>query len=96
MSKSSASKRLYLQVLAAMVVGAALGHFQPKLAKQMKTLGDGFVKLVRMLIAPINFLAVAATIFVTWWEGTLDLERARAMLGGQGGQGELELDEATA
>jgi aerobic C4-dicarboxylate transport protein len=61
-SKSSTSKWLYLQVLAAVVIGAALGHFYPDLAKQMKPLGDGFVKLVRMLIAPIIFLTVVVGI----------------------------------
>jgi aerobic C4-dicarboxylate transport protein len=61
-SKSSTSKWLYLQVLVAVVVGAALGHFAPDLAKQMKPLGDGFVKLVRMLIAPIIFLTVVVGI----------------------------------
>lgn len=45
-----------------MVIGATLGHFEPELAKQMKPLGDGFVKLVRMLIAPIIFLTVVVGI----------------------------------
>ncbi len=62
MSKSSTSKWLYLQVLVAVILGAALGHFEPEFALQMKPLGDGFVKLVRMLIAPIIFLTVVVGI----------------------------------
>jgi aerobic C4-dicarboxylate transport protein len=61
-NQATTSKWLYLQVLVAVVVGALLGHFAPDLAKQMKPLGDGFVKLVRMLIAPIIFLTVVVGI----------------------------------
>lgn len=61
-TQASTSKWLYLQVLIAVVVGAMLGHFYPDLAKEMKPLGDGFVKLVRMLIAPIIFLTVVVGI----------------------------------
>ena len=56
------SKSLYIQVLAAVVLGALLGHFDPDLAKQMQPLGDAFVKLVRMVIAPIIFITVAVGI----------------------------------
>jgi aerobic C4-dicarboxylate transport protein len=61
-SASSTSKSLYLQVLVAVILGVLLGYFDPDLAKQMKPLGDGFVKLVRMLIAPIIFLTVVVGI----------------------------------
>ena len=53
---------LYLQVLAAVVAGALLGHFDPGLAVQMEPLGTGFVKLVRMMIAPIIFVTVVVGI----------------------------------
>ena len=56
------SKSLYLQVLAAVVIGVLLGQYAPDLGKDMKPLGDGFVKLVHMLIAPIIFLTVAVGI----------------------------------
>jgi aerobic C4-dicarboxylate transport protein len=62
MSKASQSKSLYLQVLVAVVIGVALGHFAPDLAKQMKPFGDAFVALVRMLIAPIIFITVVVGI----------------------------------
>ena len=62
MSAASKSKSLYLQVLIAVVAGVLIGHFAPDLAKQFKPLGDGFVKLVRMLIAPIIFLTVVVGI----------------------------------
>ncbi|MBC7681186.1 MAG: dicarboxylate/amino acid:cation symporter [Ferruginibacter sp.] len=51
-------KSLYLQVLFAVALGVALGHFQPDLGAQMKPLGDGFIKLIKMMIAPIIFCTV--------------------------------------
>jgi len=57
-----ASKSLYLQVLAAIVAGVLLGHFWPGLAVQMQPFGDAFVKLVRMMIAPIIFITVVVGI----------------------------------
>src|SRR6186997_95421 len=49
---------LYVQVLTAIVLGILLGHFYPQLGEQMKPLGDGFVKMIKMLIAPIIFCTV--------------------------------------
>src|SRR5436190_10025582 len=49
---------LYVQVLIAMVIGVAIGHFFPDTGKQLKPLGDGFIKLVKMVIAPIVFCTV--------------------------------------
>jgi aerobic C4-dicarboxylate transport protein len=63
-STTSASTRtpfyrsLYVQVLAAIAIGIALGHFAPALGTQMKPLGDGFIKLIKMIIAPIIFCTV--------------------------------------
>lgn len=51
-------KVLYIQVLIAVAIGIALGYFYPDLGKAMKPLGDGFIKLVKMVIAPIIFLTV--------------------------------------
>ena len=51
-------KVLYIQVLIAIVIGVLLGQFDPDLAKQMKPLGDGFVNLIRMMIAPVIFCTV--------------------------------------
>jgi aerobic C4-dicarboxylate transport protein len=55
-------KILYVQVLFAIVVGVVLGHFQPEFAVKMKPLGDGFVALIRMIIAPIIFCTVVSGI----------------------------------
>ena len=52
------TKSLYLQVLVAVLLGALLGHFFPAKGAAMKPLGDGFIKLVKMLIAPIVFATV--------------------------------------
>lgn len=65
MTDGSAKKlwqHLYFQVLTAIVIGALLGHFSPALGEKMKPLGDGFIKLIKMLIAPIIFLTVVVGI----------------------------------
>ena len=53
---------LYAQVLAAIVLGALIGHFWPTLGEGLKPLGDGFIKLVKMIIAPVIFLTVTTGI----------------------------------
>ncbi len=49
---------LYVQVLIAVVLGIAVGHFAPKFGESLKPLGDAFIKLIKMLIAPIIFCTV--------------------------------------
>jgi len=56
--RGDASKRLYIWVLSAIVVGAAIGHFAPETAVKLKPLGDAFIALMKMLIGPIIFLTV--------------------------------------
>jgi aerobic C4-dicarboxylate transport protein len=51
-------KSLYLQVLCAIVLGVLLGHFYPEAGAAMKPLGDGFIRLIKMIIAPIIFCTV--------------------------------------
>ena len=53
---------LYGQVLVATVIGVALGHFFPELGAAMKPFGDGFIKLVRMVVGPIIFCTVVVGI----------------------------------
>jgi aerobic C4-dicarboxylate transport protein len=55
-------RTLHFQVLVAILAGIALGQFYPRLGEQMKPLGDGFIKLIRMMIAPIIFLTVVVGI----------------------------------
>ncbi|WP_149195850.1 dicarboxylate/amino acid:cation symporter [Luteimonas suaedae] len=55
-------RQLYVQVIVAIVLGALLGHFAPALAEQFKPLGDGFIKLVKMIIAPVIFLTIVTGI----------------------------------
>src|SRR5688500_17887569 len=50
--------RLYFQVLAGIVIGVILGYVAPETGAAMKPLGDGFIKLIKMLIAPIVFTTV--------------------------------------
>ncbi|MEY2634014.1 MAG: hypothetical protein RIR00_2668 [Pseudomonadota bacterium] len=56
------SKALYIQVLVAIALGVLLGHFYPSLGADMKPLGDGFIKLIKMIIAPIIFCTVVVGI----------------------------------
>jgi aerobic C4-dicarboxylate transport protein len=51
-------RRLYVQVLCAIVAGALLGYWRPDLAQAMKPLGDLFIRLIRMMIEPIIFATV--------------------------------------
>jgi len=63
-------QHLYVQVLTAITLGILLGHFQPEWAVAMKPLGDGFIKLIKMIIAPIIFCTV-----VTGIAGMQDMEK---------------------
>ena len=51
-------RSLYFQVICAVIAGVLLGHFYPEAGKHMKPLGDGFIKLIKMMIAPIIFCTV--------------------------------------
>jgi aerobic C4-dicarboxylate transport protein len=53
---------LYLQVLIAIAAGALVGHFAPATGEALKPLGDAFIKLVKMVIAPVIFLTLVAGI----------------------------------
>lgn len=53
---------LYIQVLIAITIGALLGYFQPSVAEQMKPLGDGFIALIKMIIAPVIFVTITVGI----------------------------------
>jgi aerobic C4-dicarboxylate transport protein len=49
---------LYVQVLIAIAIGIVIGHFFPKTGVAMKPLGDGFIQLIKMMIAPVIFCTV--------------------------------------
>ena len=55
-------KGLYFQVIVAILIGIILGVYQPALAESMKPLGEGFIKLVKMMIAPIIFVTIVTGI----------------------------------
>ncbi|KAB2906500.1 MAG: dicarboxylate/amino acid:cation symporter [Burkholderiaceae bacterium] len=55
-------RQLYFQVVVAIVLGVLLGHFEPQYAAQLKPLGDAFIKLVKMIIAPVIFLTIVTGI----------------------------------
>lgn len=53
---------LYLQVLVAIIAGVLIGHYAPSTGEALKPLGDGFIKLVKMIIAPVIFLTIVTGI----------------------------------
>lgn len=53
---------LYIQVLIAIIVGVLLGYFYPSLGEKMKPLGDGFIGLIKMIIAPVIFITITVGI----------------------------------
>ncbi|MEO8770704.1 MAG: dicarboxylate/amino acid:cation symporter [Ferruginibacter sp.] len=55
-------KNLYIQVLIAIAIGVLLGYFCPSIAKELKPLGDAFIKLIKMMIAPIIFCTIVTGI----------------------------------
>lgn len=55
-------KSLYVQVLFAIVIGISLGYYFPGFSVQLKPLGDGFIKLVKMMIAPVIFCTIVTGI----------------------------------
>ena len=63
-------RTLYFWVLFAIVAGGLVGHFFPETGESLKPLGDGFIKLVKMIIAPVIFLTIVIGI-----AGMRDLKR---------------------
>src|SRR5260370_381075 len=58
MAQKKFYRSLYFQVVTAIFIGVLLGHFYPATGAAMKPLGDGFIKLIRTMIAPIIFCTV--------------------------------------
>ncbi|MBH0237780.1 dicarboxylate/amino acid:cation symporter [Methylobrevis albus] len=69
-------RQLYVQVLVAIAAGMLLGHFYPDFGASLKPLGDGFIKLVKMIIAPVIFLTV-----VTGIAGMTDMKKVGRVAG---------------
>jgi aerobic C4-dicarboxylate transport protein len=69
-------RQLYVQVLVAIGAGIALGHFYPDVGASLKPLGDAFIRLVKMIIAPVIFLTVATGI-----AGMTDLKKVGRVAG---------------
>jgi Na+/H+-dicarboxylate symporter len=53
-------RMLYVQVLIGLALGIAIGYVWPSFGAALKPFGDGFVKLVKMMIAPIVFCTIVA------------------------------------
>ncbi|UFS70794.1 dicarboxylate/amino acid:cation symporter [Geomonas sp. RF6] len=62
MNKKKITQHLYFWVLVAIAIGVALGYYAPETAVAMKPLGDGFIKLIKMIIAPVIFCTVVTGI----------------------------------
>jgi aerobic C4-dicarboxylate transport protein len=61
-SKSRWYGQLYVQVLIGIVIGAAIGYFVPDIGAKLQPFADGFIKLIKMLLAPIIFGTVVVGI----------------------------------
>jgi aerobic C4-dicarboxylate transport protein len=61
-SKSRWYGQLYVQVLIGIVIGAAIGYFMPDIGAKLQPFADGFIKLIKMLLAPIIFGTVVVGI----------------------------------
>jgi aerobic C4-dicarboxylate transport protein len=55
-------RSLYVQVIIAIIIGIMLGYFYPSFAVQLKPFGDGFIKLVKMMIGPVIFCTIVTGI----------------------------------
>ena len=71
---------LYVQVLLAIVAGVLVGYIWPATGEALKPLGDGFIKLVKMIIAPVIFLTI-----VTGIAAMRELASVGRVAGGGGG-----------
>ncbi|ENV10839.1 dicarboxylate/amino acid:cation symporter [Acinetobacter gyllenbergii] len=71
---------LYVQVIFAIVAGILLGHFFPELGESLKPLGEAFIKLVKMIIAPVIFLTVVTGIAGMKNLGSVGRVTAKAMI----------------
>ncbi|GAA0619809.1 dicarboxylate/amino acid:cation symporter [Brevundimonas kwangchunensis] len=69
-------RSLYFQVILAILLGGTIGHFWPTFGESLKPLGDAFIKLVKMIIAPVIFLTI-----VTGIAGMRDLKRIGRVAG---------------
>src|SRR5688572_8814363 len=70
MIRKTIFRHLYFQVLVAIILGAVIGYVYPAFGVKLKPLGDGFIKLIRMVVAPIIFTTVVLGI-----AGMSDLKR---------------------
>jgi aerobic C4-dicarboxylate transport protein len=75
-SRTPLHAQLYAQVLLAIIAGGLIGHFAPETGVALKPLGDAFIKLVKMIIAPVIFLTV-----VTGIAGMSDLKAVGSVAG---------------
>lgn len=69
-------RRLYVQVFFAIICGIIVGHFWPILGESLKPFGDAFIKLVKMIIAPVIFLTIVSGI-----AGVSDLRKVGRVAG---------------
>lgn len=71
---------LYVQVIFAIIAGIILGHFYPEYGESLKPLGDAFIKIVKMIIAPVIFLTVSTGIAGMTNMGSVGRVTGKAML----------------
>lgn len=69
-------KLLYFQVIIAILIGILIGHFFPETGVALKPLGDGFIKMIKMIIAPLIFCSIVLGI-----SGMQDVKKVGAIGG---------------
>lgn len=62
MKRKRLYKSLFFQILIAVVAGVLIGHFWPNIGADLRPLGDGFIRLIKMIIAPLIFLVIVTGI----------------------------------
>ena len=72
-------KSLFVQVLAAIAAGILLGYLAPEQAVAMRPFGDGFIKLIKMIIAPLVFATLVVGIARMGDLGTVGRVGAKAL-----------------
>ena len=71
---------LYVQVIVAIIIGIILGHFWPDLGKSLQPLGQAFINIVKMIIAPVIFLTVVTGIAGMKHMGSVGRVAGKAMI----------------
>lgn len=60
-------KFVAFQIMIALVIGALIGHFFPDFGMALRPIGDGFIRLIKMIVVPIVFSTIVIGATWQWW-----------------------------